>query len=72
MLLLMLDPQFKSFHLVSSFVDHEQGISITENYDKKSLHLMFLKCCHHLHLVSNCEIESTNQKVDEDCNLDIF
>jgi hypothetical protein len=41
MLLLMLDPQFKSFHLVSSFVDHEQGISITENYDKKLYILCF-------------------------------
>jgi hypothetical protein len=32
----MLDPQFKSYCLVSSFVGHEQGISIVEEYDKKS------------------------------------
>jgi len=30
---LMLDPWFKSFHLISSFVGHEQSISIVEKYD---------------------------------------
>jgi hypothetical protein len=30
---LMLDPWFKSLHLVSSFVGHEQGISIVKEYD---------------------------------------
>jgi hypothetical protein len=31
--LLMLDPQFKSLCLVSSFVGHEQCISVVEKYD---------------------------------------
>ncbi len=37
MFLLMLAPWFKSFCLVSPFVGHEQGISMIEKYDKKSL-----------------------------------
>jgi hypothetical protein len=48
---LMFDPQFKCLCLVSSFVGHEQGISIVKIYDRKSLQPMFLKCYHHLHLV---------------------
>jgi hypothetical protein len=44
MLLLMLDPRFKTFHLVSSLIGHEQGKAIVEEYDKKSLFPMFLKC----------------------------
>jgi hypothetical protein len=59
MFLLMLDTQFKSLQLVSSFVNHEQGISIIKEYDRKPLHPMLLKCYHHLHLVPNCEIEYT-------------
>jgi hypothetical protein len=31
---LMLDPKFKTFHLVYSFSDHEQGKAIVEEYDK--------------------------------------
>jgi len=30
----MLDPKFKTFHLVYSFSDHEQGKAIVEEYDK--------------------------------------
>jgi hypothetical protein len=33
---------------------------------------MFLKCYHHLHLVTNCEIGYVDQRVDENYNLDIF
>ncbi len=46
---LMLDLRFKSFCLVSSFIGREQGVSIVEEYDSKSLCLMLLKCHHHLH-----------------------
>ncbi len=46
---LMLDPRFKSFHLVSSFVGQEEGVSIMDEYDKKTLYPMLLKCYHHLH-----------------------
>jgi len=47
---LMLDPQFKSLHLVPSFVGCEQGISIVQKYDRKSSQPMFLKCYDHLPL----------------------
>jgi hypothetical protein len=30
---LMLDPRYKTFLLVSSFIDHEQGKLIVEEYD---------------------------------------
>ncbi len=59
---LMLDPQFKSLRLVSSFVGREQGISIVEDYDKKSLQLMLLKCYHHLHHVENYDVKFTEHK----------
>lgn len=39
--LLMLYSQFMNFCFISSFVGDEQGISIVEVYDKKSLHIMF-------------------------------
>jgi hypothetical protein len=68
MLLLMLVPWLKSLCLLSSFVGCEQGISIIEKYDKKSLQPMLLKGYHHLHLMINC----LNHKGDEDCSLDIF
>jgi len=45
----MLDPRFKSFHLVSSFVGQEEGIRIMDEYDKKTLYPMLLKCYHYLH-----------------------
>jgi hypothetical protein len=57
---LILNSQFKSFHLVFSFVDHGQDILIIEKYDKKSLHAMFLKCYHHLHHVVDQEIRFAN------------
>jgi hypothetical protein len=34
--------------------------------------LCFLKCYHHLHHVTNCEIKYVDQRVDENNNLDIF
>jgi hypothetical protein len=45
----MLDPKFTSLHLVSSFIGREQGVSIVEEYDNKSLYPMLLKCHHDLH-----------------------
>jgi hypothetical protein len=32
---LMLDPRFKTFHLVSSLIGHEQGKAIVEEHDTK-------------------------------------
>jgi hypothetical protein len=69
---LMLDPQFKKLHLVSSFVGHEQNIYIVEKYDQKSLQPMLLKCYHHLHLVEKYDVESIEHISYEYSNLDIF
>jgi hypothetical protein len=46
MLSLMLDHRFKNLHLVSSFIGLEQGKAIVEEYDRKTLYLMLLKCYH--------------------------
>ncbi len=46
MLSLMLDPIFKSLCLVSSFVGR---VNIVDEYDKRTLYLMLLKCYYHLH-----------------------
>ncbi len=37
MLALMLDTRLKSFRLVSSFIGHDQGVTIVEQYDTMSL-----------------------------------
>jgi hypothetical protein len=69
MIFLMLDPKFKSFSLMSSFFGKEQRVAIVEEYVRKSLYPMLLKCDHPL-----VEIKSSfaNIGVDEDYNLDIF
>ncbi len=45
----MLDLRFKNLRLVSSFVGQEEGVSIVDEYDRRTLYPMFLKCYHHLH-----------------------
>jgi hypothetical protein len=47
----MLDPRYESLHIVSSFVGREQGVVLVEEYDRKSLYLMLVKCHEHLHLL---------------------
>jgi hypothetical protein len=49
MISLMLDPRFKSLHIISSFVGREQGIALVEKYDRKSLFPMLVKCHEHLY-----------------------
>ncbi len=66
----MLDPRFKNICLVSSFIGLKQGKAIVEEYDRKPLYPMLLKCHHHLHpLFENATFD---QGVDEDCSLNIF
>ncbi len=69
---LMLDPRFKSFRLVFSFIGREQSVVIIEAYDKKSLYLMLLKCRHHLHPLVETESSFANIGVVEDSSLDIY
>jgi hypothetical protein len=50
MLILMLDPRFKSLHLVFSFISYNQGIAIVEQYDtiiSYYFHKMFIITCIH-------------------------
>jgi hypothetical protein len=47
--LILLDPRFKSFHLVSSFIGCDQRLTIIEQYDTMSLYLMLMKCYYYLH-----------------------
>ncbi len=42
MFFLMLDPRFKTLHLVSSLIGREKGKAIVEEYNKKSLFPMVL------------------------------
>ncbi len=72
MLSLMLDPRFKTFCLVSSLIDREQGKTIVEKYDTKSLFLMIFKCYYHLHPLVEYGKVVVNQKVEKDRSLDIF
>jgi hypothetical protein len=47
MIFLMLDPRFKSLHIISSFVEREQGVALVEEYDRKPLYPMLVKCHEH-------------------------
>jgi len=67
----MLDPIFKSLCLVSSFVGRKEGINIVDEYDRRTLYPMFLKCYHHLHPMIEF-VGCVDQTCDEDSNLDIF
>jgi len=60
------------FHPSSSFIDHEQGIVIVEEYDTKYLYPMILKKYHHFHSLIEYENNITNQRVNDDYDLDIF
>jgi hypothetical protein len=54
MLSLMLDPRFKTFHLVSTLIGRKQGMAIVEKYDNFLNFLCFLNfiiiCIHWLNL----------------------
>jgi hypothetical protein len=49
MISLMLDPRYKNLRIISSFVRREQGVALVEEYDRKSLYPMLVKCHEHLH-----------------------
>jgi hypothetical protein len=55
MLSFVLDPRLKILLLLSSFIGHEQGSTIVEEYDTKSLYFMLLECHHHLHPLAKFE-----------------
>lgn len=69
---LVLNLRFKTFHLVTSFINHEQRKVIVENFDRIFFFRMFFKCHYHLHLLAEFEKNVVDQKVEEDNNLHIF
>jgi len=73
MISLILNPRYKSFHIVFSFVGREQGVALVEEYDRKSSHPMLVKCHEHLHPLKRLETNSVDQDIFyQTCNLDIF
>jgi hypothetical protein len=68
----MLNPRFKTCCLLFSLIGHEQGKAIVEEYHKKSLFFMLLKCYYYLHVLVEFERGVIDQRVEKDMNLDIF
>jgi hypothetical protein len=63
---------FNGFPLNFSFIGHEHGMVLVEEYDTRSLYLMSLKCHPHLHPLIEFENNIVDYRMDQDCNLDIF
>jgi hypothetical protein len=68
----MLDPRFKNFPLVFSFIGHEKGVNIVERYDGQSLYPMFLKCYHYLHPMEKSKVGCVDQTTNGDFDPNIF
>jgi hypothetical protein len=51
----MLDLKLKSLYFILSYIGHE-GVAIIEEYNKKSLYPMFIKCHNHLHSMLKFEV----------------
>jgi len=63
--------KFKSLCLLFSFVGREEGVSIMDEYDRRTLYPMLLKCYHHLHPMTKF-VGCVNHIGDEDSSLYIF
>jgi hypothetical protein len=57
--------------IISFFVSREEGVSIVDEYDKKTLYLMLLKCYHDLDPMIKF-VGCVNKIDDENFNLDIL
>jgi len=72
MISLMLNPKFKTLCIVSSFVGREQGVALVEEYDRKSLYLVLVKCHEHLHPLVRLDKNCIDQDISKQyCSLDI-
>jgi hypothetical protein len=65
MISLMWHPRIKSLRIVSSFVGREQGVALVEEYDRKSLYPMLVKCHEHLYPLVKLDRTSTDQDIFE-------
>jgi len=73
MLCFMLNPQYKNLPFIFLFIGHDTIILILNEYDKKSLILIMLKCYEHLyHNFGTLDSQSTQLNINARCNLDIF
>jgi hypothetical protein len=73
MLCFMLAPQYKNLPFIFLFIGHDTIILIINEYDKKSLILMMLKCYEHLyHNFGVLDSQSTQLNINARCNLNIF
>jgi len=73
MISLMLDPRFKNLCIISSFVGREQGVALVEEYDRKSLYRVLVKCHEHLHPLVRLDNNCVDQGISkQDCSLDIL
>jgi len=57
---------------MSSFIGCEQGVNIVEEYDRRSLYPMLLKCYHYLHSMVESKVVCANQIRNAKSDLDIF
>jgi hypothetical protein len=53
------------------FVGQKEGVSIVDEYDRRTLYPMLLKCYHHLHPMIKF-VGCVDQTYGEDFSLDIF
>jgi hypothetical protein len=60
MIFFLLDPRYKSLCIISSFVGREQGVALVEEYDRKKLYLMLVKCHEHLHFLVKSKMNFAN------------
>jgi hypothetical protein len=65
MISLMLDPRLKSLRIISSFVGREQSVALVEEYDKKSLYPLLVKCHEHFHCLVRLDRNCVNQDIFE-------
>lgn len=66
----MLNPQYKNLSFIFLFIGHYTIILIINEYDKKPLILMMLKCYEHLyHNFGTVDSQSTQLNINARCNL---
>jgi hypothetical protein len=73
MIFLMLGPSYKNLCIISSSFGSEQGVAFVEEYDRKSLNPMLVKCHEHLHPLVRSKTNFADYNIfNHDYSLDIF
>jgi hypothetical protein len=67
----MLDPRIKNFYPISFYIGYE-GVAIVEEYDKRSLYPMLIKCHNDLHIMLKFEVSWANLTIEKKINFDIL